>query len=471
MPQALKNIKLLLEASAETFRSLDGQSRICNWLYNHLLQKAYTLRQEFIETGSAALAKTLYTERGLRNEIPNLKNDHPFLKSVHSSPLKNSALRLSQAIQAHQKSKKGKRKGNRVSWPKFRSWQRNWFSLLYDEPNKGFTCSDTTLVVSLGMGEEKKRHSLSFQVKEVHLLEGYEIRTLRIIKQAGQYYAIFTVQVKVPEKKPIQRAIALDPNHKNLVYGVDTQQRGIEVSAPHFLKTFDKRIDELKSKRDRCQKKAKKMAVIDSKGKPTGKEFFLPSKRWNKLNRAIERVLRTRQEQTKTYMYTLAHCLCKQYDFIGIGDYTPSGEGITTAMRRAMNNRSLIGRFKETLFWVAEKSGKTCFEYDEKNTTRTCYLCEYEHKSGLTPDIRKWECPCCKTMHLRDENAGQNGLKKILRDLEKNCETKVSLVPGSGLAPVTERWAWRVLPSGIKHIPRGQEQLFKEQRQEIKLEA
>ncbi len=43
---------------------------------------------------------------------------------------------------------------------------------------------------------------------------------------------------------------------------------------------------------------------------------------------------------------------------MAIGDYTPQGQEITPSMRCAMNNRSLIGRFKETVEWVAIKSGK-----------------------------------------------------------------------------------------------------------------
>ena len=136
--EALKIIKLEMIAEAEAFISLDGQSKICNWLYNHLLEKANGLKQQFIETKDQGHAKTLYTERGLRNLLPSLKEASPFLKSVHSSPLKNTALRLSQAIQAHQKSKKGLRAGKEMGWPKFRSWQADWFSLFYDEPNKGF---------------------------------------------------------------------------------------------------------------------------------------------------------------------------------------------------------------------------------------------------------------------------------------------------------------------------------------------
>jgi putative transposase len=456
--EAAKVIKLQLEASEEVFRSLDGQSKICNWLYNRLLEKANALRQEFIQTGNVELVKTLYTERGLRNLLPSFKEEYPFLKSVHSSPLKNAALRLSQAIQARQQSKKGKRRGKEVGWPRFRSWQASWFSLLFDEPNKGFKILNDTLQLSLGMGDERKRQTLSFTLKEAHLLKNQEIRNLRIVKQAGIYYAVFTVRILLVESKPIKRVIALDPNHKNMAYGVDTEGRAVEIAAPHWLKPYDKRIDELKSKRDRCNKRSKKVIVTDQQGKPTGKEIQLPSKRWQKYHCTLEKALHKRQEQTKTFVYTLAHQLCQQYDCIGIGDYTPDGNGITTPMRRAMNNRSLIGRFKDALKWVALKSGKTCIEYDEKGTTRTCHCCDYVNAKGLCPSIRTWECPDCRIFHIRDENAAQNGLKQVLRDLIKKSETFVSLVPGSGLVSVIERWAWRVLPSGVQNTLQGSEQ-------------
>lgn len=458
MQEATKVIKLQIEASDEVFRALDGQSRICNWLYNHLLEKANTLRQEFIQTGNTELVKTLYTERGLRNLLPSLKEGLPFLKSVHSSPLKNTALRLSQAIQARQKSKKGKRRGKEVGWPRFRSWQANWFSLLFDEPNKGFKVSEGILQLSLGMGGERKRQSLSFNLNEASLLKNQEIRNLRIVKQAGIYYAVFTVRLVLTESKPIKRMIALDPNHKNMAYGVDAEGRAIEIAAPYWLKPYDVRIDELKSKRDRCEKRSKKVTVTDQQGSLTGKEIHLPSKRWQKYHHTLEKALHKRQEQTKTFVYTLSHQLCKRYDCIGIGDYTPSGNGMTTPMRRAMNNRSLIGRFKEALKWVALKSGKTCIEYDEKGTTRTCHCCEYVNAEGLCPSIRTWECPTCQTPHIRDENAAQNGLKRVLRDLIKKGETLVSLVPGSGLVSIIERWAWCVLPSGVQNALRGQKQ-------------
>ena len=440
-----KVVKLELESDKKTALILDGQSKICNWLYNHLLASVNDYKEQFKQTQDQKAMQTVYTKRGLRNLVPKIKKEKLFLKTVHSSPLKNTALRLTSSIQSYQKGKKGLRK-NKTGWPSFRSWQANWFSLFYDEPKKGFKIVGDKLILSLGIDENGKRIQAKLKLKDKELLKGYPLRNLRIIKENELFFAVFTVKTKVPEKKSIGRIIALDPNHKNMAHGVDTNGKSIEIASPSWLKTYDKRIDEIKSKRDRCQKKSKKVVTDYT-------EYFLPSKRWYKYNQALKKTLRKRQEQTKTFMFTLSHRLCRDYDCIGIGNYTPHGGGITKKMRRGMNNRSLIGRFKKVLSWTAQKSGKTYLEYNEKGTTRTCFTCGYKIEGGLDPSLRAWGCPICKTMHNRDENAAQNGLKKVFETLKS--ETLVSQVPCSGLVFVKKQCAWCVFPSGVKETLRG----------------
>jgi putative transposase len=303
MPKENLVIKLELYGDTQSLSHLDGQSRICNWLYNHLLEIGEQLKQAFI-SGDAEASKALYTERGLRNLLPKIKEEHPFLKVVHSSVLKNTALRLSQAIRVHQQSKKGKRRGKKMGWPKFRSWKKDWFSLFYDEPEKGFSIQKNTLALSLGMGQDRQRRSVILSLPEARLLKNKTPRNLRIVSELGKYYAIFTIQKELPIRKPISKVLALDPNHKNLAYGVDTEGKGLEIMAPRWLKNFDKRLDELKSKRDSCERKSKKVPVLDEKGNCTGKEFYLPSKKWKKYDHALKSTLRKRREQTKTFMFT-----------------------------------------------------------------------------------------------------------------------------------------------------------------------
>ena len=223
---------------------------------------------------------------------------------------------------------------------------------------------------------------------------------------------------------------------------VDNQGKAFEIKSPCYIKKHDKRIDELKSKRDYCKKQSTYTEVTHNN---EVKKIWKPSRRWTKYQKTLEKALRKRREQTKTFMYTLANALCSQYDCIGIGDYTPGKVQKYKSMNRSMINQSLIGRFKECLNWVCAKSGKHFIEYDERNTTRRCHSCRTILCEGLSPEIRSWTCENCHTHYLRDENAAINGLLRV----EKELLNKNKTVPGSGLVSVMERCAWQVLPRGL----------------------
>jgi len=158
-------VKIPLVLTEQQAAILDGQSRIANWLYNQLLAIANDLRNQYRETQDNEVGKRLYTKRGLRDLIPALKEQHPFLKTVYSSPLKNVALHLSQAIRAYQDGKHGRR-AKAVNWPRFRSWKRCWFSLQYDEPWKGYHVVGRTLTLSLGQDAASKQLTLTLTLAE-----------------------------------------------------------------------------------------------------------------------------------------------------------------------------------------------------------------------------------------------------------------------------------------------------------------
>ena len=88
------------------------------------------------------------------------------LKVVHSSPLQNTVLRISQAIQ--------------------------------DDPNKGFKIKNQTLILSLGMGQDRKQRTITISMPEAHLLKDQTVRNLRIVFELGTYSAVFTVQKQLP---------------------------------------------------------------------------------------------------------------------------------------------------------------------------------------------------------------------------------------------------------------------------------
>lgn len=446
MPEILSVIKLRLIPDEQIISILDDQSRKCNSLYNLLLEKANHFKEEFKKTGNLELAKILYSKFGLRNLVPVIKNERPYFKTVYSALLKNVALLLANAIKIYRDWLKGKRAGRKVGWPKFKSFKRFWFSLFFDEPNTGYKIESNFLHLSLGLSPERKRRFIKIPIIGSNILKNKQIRNLRIVKENNVFSAVFTVIRIVAETKPINKIIALDPNHKNLSYGVDNNGKAIEIQSPYWLKKFDIRIDELKSRRDRLQKKSREIIKYDDEGNIIHK-YWMPSKKYLRLEKVYKSLLAKRREQTKAFCFRISNVLFKKYDLVAIGDYTPNGQGITQAMRRAMNNRSLIGRFKKILSWVAKKSGKTYIEFPEKGTTRTCHACGFVNPTGIALDLRQWTCPSCSINHIRDENAACNGLIKIQKNL-KESEANASPVPSSGRVQIKERWAWKVLSSG-----------------------
>lgn len=512
-------IKAQLVLTSEQEKILDGSSRICNWLYNFLLSHANDLKKEFkclsfekethriamfaalsraeiadseldtIENRIKEIIAIVYTERGLRDLIPDLKKQVHFLKTVYAKHLKEAGLRVAKAIQRYQAEKKTGNKN--FGWPKFRKWSQRWFSLYYDEPYKGYSIDlkNKILTVTMGKSVEGKFIRLNLQ-----LLERFDkkylsaIKTLRPKKDHGKYFAVFEVDhdlIALPKNKKKGsddsnhgnqdqdnssilknlKIVAIDPNHKNFGYAVSSIGEGFEIHNPYFLKNLEKRIDELKSKRDKCNKKSKKMEeerIDPVSGEKIIHSYFVPSKRWIFLNNIIMSLSRKRQEQTKVFLYTLANMLFKHYDIVSVGDYVPRGGGLNKGMRRHMNNFSLNGRFKKVLEWVSKKSGKVKFKrYLEWNEYRSTKRCSNPNCNGvaiesINPSIRYWRCSICGTIHIRDENSAINGLNvtySLLENINTNGVFKLKQeLPCSGHHPL-RRCAWRTNGLGVQKIP------------------
>lgn len=323
--------------------------------------------------------------------------------------MKNSILRLSDSIRRYQKTKNGEKK--KTGWPAFRSFKKKWFSLYYDESFKGYKVDGKTLHLSLGKNENNQQIKVDLKLdRRLSEFSGIDIKSLRITRDHSDYFACFCVEKekKAKKKKEIQKILSIDPNHKCLGYGVDDRKHGLEIKNPYFLRRIERRLDELKSKRDHCQKKSR---LIEN---GNGSSYWQASRRWIKFDKMIKETLQKRRDQTKYYLYGIANEIYRQYDLVCVGDYVPKG-GLSRKMRRRMKNESLIKRFKETLSWVAQKRGKYFDEWDERGTTKTCSQCHHRLEKSIDPKIRSWICPKCSHTHLRDENSAISGLKKYFK--------------------------------------------------------
>lgn len=466
------NKKMEVVFSKEDELILDGQSRILNWLYNQLLT---TCKKDYENNNNEN--QFLY-DRNLRNYVTRvMKEKYPFLQTVFSSPVKEVSARLKDAFT--------RLFTGQNQYPNYRSWKKKWYSLFFDEPNKGWEIRENKLLIMLGkisdMPKIKGKHNPGVfgTLKEPFSLQEYEtIRTCRLCKQqGGRFYVILTIergnetdlqfkeelkqykkeikqynylkkQAKsqeekkaLPQKpvKPVQEMnvpkeswISLDPNHKNFFVGVDNKGNSIEWRKIALVKYWDRKIDELKSLRDKCKKNYRKRTTKH------GNPYTVYSPRWNKINKALNKAYHCRREQMKTTMYTIANELYKQYDVVIMGDYVPSNDTAPLDhMKRSMLNQEVIGSFRKILKWVAEKKNKHFFLVDERDTTKTCCVCG--HKEKKVPSVRVFTCVPCKTTLMRDNNASVNIAKKERFFLQETYFSKLSTFTRAGYVPVGQK--------------------------------
>lgn len=464
------NKKIEVIFSKEDEQILDGQSRILNWLYNQLLT---VCKQDYEENNGE---RKLLSGRNLRNFVTqDMKTKHPFLHTVFSSPVKEVSSRLQDAFE--------RLFTGQNQYPKYRSWKRKWYSLFFDEPNKGWEIDGKHLLLMLGkipdMPKIKGRQNPGVygRLKEPFVLgENEKVNTMRLCKQQGnRFYAVITIErsnqedelfkeeikvykkeiksynilkkqaqtkeekEKLPKKpvKPVQEReipsdsswIALDPNHKNFFVGVDNEGNSLEWKKPSIIKYWDKKIDRLKSLRDVCEKNYRKRKTEH------GNSYTVHSPRWNKLNKALNKAYHCRREQTKTMMFTIANFLYQKYDAVIIGDYTPNnGTAPFKNMKRSMLNQETIGQFRKILEWVACKKEKHYFLANERNTTKSCCSCGHGEKKA--PSVRKFTCVSCKKTMMRDNNAAVNIGKKQGFHLEEQYLSKLETFTQQGTVPV-----------------------------------
>lgn len=386
------NQKIKLKLKQEDIDILDSQSRMCNKIYNMLLDKVNNDKKI---NDSYDLLKG----RNLRNEVVKIKQDHRYFYSVHSSPLKNAALRLKDAFDRIRKQKN--------AYPHFRSWSRKWFSLYYDEANKGIKIKKKTVRISLGykLDDNKKKVRLyvdTLLTETLNVDENCTIKNYRITKKYDDYFLVVCIEKPdVNLEFQTGKVIAIDPNHTNFFVGIDNERKSIEFENLYHIKYFDKQIDKLKSKIGKCKRKS-----IQHTSK-SGITYYTSSKRYIRLNKALNNVYHKKKVQTDTALYLIANKLVKEYDIIAIGDYIPDVKNITNdRMNRSMLNQTVLSKFRKILEHVCKKNGKLFLLVDEAFTTQTCHHCLDKKKKA--PDIRTYTCPKCGTKYHRDINSAIN---------------------------------------------------------------
>lgn len=369
----VKNQLIIDKVSEDLRRTYNGLLDLCKRDYE--VKKKI---EEGKEVNDGEIFMDLMSGYNIRDYLIKTRKGTEYEK-YYSSIVKNTALRLKTSFKNFFSGRSG--------YPKFKPYNRQWFSLFYDEPSKIPTIEKNGKVL-IKLGKDKDGNSLNFhaKIKDYFVKEKSNIRNVRITKKLsnGRYYISLTIEVPdrvIKECKKSKKFISIDPNHKNFFCSIDSDGVSMEVKKLNIAKALDKEIDILKSK-------------ISNKNKY--------SREWNKLDKKLKKVYHKRDEQIKNSLYELAHYITKRYNVVIIGDYTPS---INVAkyrnQRRSMLNQTFIGEFRKVLKHVCWKYGTEYIMVDESYTTQTC--CINGKRVKRTVDEREWVVDGRKV--LRDINS------------------------------------------------------------------
>jgi putative transposase len=222
----------------------------------------------------------------------------------------------------------------------------------------------------------------------------------------GIYYASFPTDVEetTPEEKAPE-VVAFDLGIKTLATGVNEQGKVYHVKSKFTnggKRWYNKQLDKLRSKRDRCKKK---------------------SRRYIHLSEVHKRVSQKKQNKQKDSLHKASHSIAQRMveRTVVVGDLSQRQMVIKEHVERNKYlNRSVYNdwglySFMQMLIYKCEKNGKDLQIVDERNTSKQCSGCGNLQKMPLHK--RTYCCKKCGMVMDRDDNSAINILARYMTPL------------------------------------------------------
>ncbi|HEX9413187.1 MAG TPA: transposase [Ktedonobacterales bacterium] len=229
-----------------------------------------------------------------------------------------------------------------------------------------------------------------------------QYREVAISRDArGNYFASFVAET--PDEAPQEGGVlALDLGIKTLATGVNEQGRVYRIGGFKGHPWYNRQLDTIRSKRDRCQK---------------------PSRRYLHLSRVYQRVAERKRHKHRDCLHKAAHLIAHRLveSTVVIGDLSQR-QMVTKAhqekrrhLHRAVFNDSGLYSFTQMLEYKCWRFGKELHRFEERYTSQDCSRCGQRQPMPLWK--RTYRCGTCELVMDRDENSAVNILQRFLARL------------------------------------------------------
>ena len=352
-----------------------------NWLYNYFLDQ----RNNFKE-GDPKITKF-----GQINELVNLKKNDPTLKDIYSQVLQQVPNRLQKTFDKFYKTNKkqtGKSKprkdGHPKGYPRFRSC-RDFFGICY--PQKGFQIIESNIVTkAYGSLKIHKHREILGKVKQIS-----------IVNEDDKWYVCIVTNYSKEKTYKNNFIVGIDLGITNIV----ATSEGDIIRNKNHTKYFDKKINQLQSKRDTNYKKK--------------------SRKWHAISKTIQRLYGVKSRKQRDFLHKVSYNLSQNYDTIVREDLNVKemSEGNITGLNREMRNAN-VG----LLISLIDYKCNNVIKVNPYNTSKMCNNCGEIHHMPLSQ--RTMRCNC-GYVEDRDVNAAKNilCLGQAFLDQNLNCTAEM----------------------------------------------
>ncbi len=397
-PTLLKGISLRLKVNKQQEQDLMRQTGACRWVYNHFLALQIEGYEEF---------DSFMSYNNMCGILTQLKyeEDTCWLRQIDSTALQRSLRDLSTALKNFFESKSGKRKGRKVSFPKFKSLHKTKRAISLVNNNDSIRVQEFDECWRIKLNKFKFFSVYNWRKRLGMIYNANRILSTTIYQDSDQkWYASVLVECETQTCLPNQiRTTGIDLGLKTTVVLAD----GSFVNASKPTEKYRKKLKKLQ------QIFSRKLEVRKNIKDQYGRIIF--SKSMIQLKEKISRLHFKIKCIRKDFNHKLSRHIVDNFEITTMED---------------LNIQQMLqkdGDFARNIQDVAWFQLRTFIEYKCKwagkifllaskwlPSSKTCSDC------GCIVDLkismRKWKCPNCNIIHDRDINAAKN-LDRISRTL------------------------------------------------------
>ncbi len=220
----------------------------------------------------------------------------------------------------------------------------------------------------------------------------------------GHYYASFVAERPDETRHSNGGVVAFDLGVKTLATGVKEQGRIYHIGGFKGHQWYNRQLDKIRSKRDRCQK---------------------GSRRYVHLSQVYQRVSERKRHKQRDCLHKASHFIAHRLveSTVVIGDLSQRQmvskahqEKNRHRNRAVFNDWGLYG-FVQMLDDRCQHAGKKLERIDERHTSQDCCRCGYRQHMPLWQRTYRCGNPNCRLVMDRDENSAVNIRERFLARL------------------------------------------------------